>query len=141
MADNSVAELDQPWLRGRPVENPDGLKDHYRMSSERISADTVALRVAAESSAAASSLLDEYGHACKDWIDDLDASFLRCHGAVAAPVGSALHDFYDGLIEQASAASGGQTGLTENLRDAASGYDRVDAAGAAAVTAARGGVG
>ncbi len=128
-----------PWLRGWTVENPDGLKDHYRMSSERISFDTTSLRTAAEGNDTTAAIFDDFGRACRDWIGEVEAEIMRCHGVVAAPVGSALRDFYAGLGDHAEGAGGDHVALGEALRGSATAYDDVDAGGAAAVNAAAGG--
>lgn len=125
---------------GRPVENPYRLKHHYRMSSERISFDTVSLRHTADDNAAAASQLDDYSRACKQWIADVEREFLLCHGSVAAPVGGAMRAFFDGLGDQATGAGGEHSAMGANLTNAAVRYEDVDDAGATAVNAATGGV-
>ncbi len=124
---------------GRPVENPYRLKDHYRMSSERISVDPASLRTAADGNAAAASQLDDYSRACKQWIADVEQEFLRCHGPVAAPVGTAMRAFFDGVGDQATGASGEHSAMGDNLTNAAGRYEDADHAGATAVNAAAGG--
>ncbi|BEL41967.1 type VII secretion target [Mycobacteroides abscessus] len=137
MADGRIAPH---WCTGQrgPVENAYGLLDYYHMSSERISVDPESLRVAADGNADAASVLDEYGRACKAWMDEVEEEIIRCHGLVSAPVGAALRDFFGGVVDQVSAAGGAHAGMNENLSAAADRYDEADASGAARVSASGG---
>lgn len=136
----STARAERSAVSGsRPVENLHGLKDHYRMSSERITVDSASLRAAADGNATAAEQLDEYSSACKQWVADVEQEFLRCHGPVAASVGTAMRAFFDGVGEQATGAGGEHSAMGENLTNAAGRYDDADHSGATAVNASVGG--
>ncbi|WP_193606198.1 type VII secretion target [Mycobacteroides abscessus] len=109
------------------------------MSSERISVDPASLRTAADGNAAAAAQLDEYSRECRQWIADVEQEFLRCHGPVAAPVGAAMREFFDGIGDQAADASGEHSAMGDNLTTAAGRYEDADQAGSTAVNAATGG--
>ncbi|MBS1691249.1 MAG: ESX-1 secretion-associated protein [Actinobacteria bacterium] len=110
------------------------------MSSERISVDPASLRTAADGNAVAASQLDDYSSACKQWIVDVEQEFLRCHGPIAAPVGTAMRAFFTGVGDQATGAGGEHAAMGQNLTNAAGRYEDADDAGATAVNAAAGGV-
>lgn len=123
-------------VRRGPVEKHCSLADYYRMSSEHISVDTVALRQAAGGNAEAASALDDYYRQCEQWLGKVEGEIVDCYGAVAAPVGAALRDFHDRLNVQVAAASAARGAVAANLVASAHRYDTADAAGAAGVNAA-----
>lgn len=122
--------------RRGPVEKGCSLADYYRMSSEHISVDTVALRQAAGGNAEAAAALDDYHRQCEQWLGKVEGEIVDGYGVVAAPVGAALRDFHDGLNVQVAAASAARGAVAANLAASAHRYDTTDADGAARVNTA-----
>jgi len=73
---------------------------------------------------------------CGDWLGAVEAEVLRCHGAVAAPVGAALSAFAGQISERVGTAREHHGAMSEKLAAAATGYERTDAAGAAGIAGA-----
>jgi hypothetical protein len=135
MRSTTCSDLQEP---AGLLKNHRSLEEYYRMSSQRLFVDTTSLRAAADGSAGNAAALDDYRHACEQWIADCEGEIMRCHGVVAAPVGAALQGFYTGLADQAATVSGDHCTMGENLATAAERYDNADAAGAALVQATGG---
>jgi hypothetical protein len=123
---------------GGPVENIYSLQDHYRMSSAPISVDPAALRVTADGNRHSASYLTDYEQQCQEWLGQVESEIFRCHGAVAAPVGSSLRQHFDRISAQAAATAADQTAMADKIAAAAGRYEEGDAQGAEGIRTAGG---
>lgn len=119
------------------MKNSHRLPDYYRMSSEAFSAairvSPERLRAAAEVHGDAAAEYQRYVALCRGWLGEVEAEILRCHGAVAAPVGAALTEFAGKVGDQGETAAGRHGAVSGRLTTAAAGYVHTDEAGAAAI--------
>ena len=120
------------------LKTPSRLNDHYRMSSERLFVDTDSVRTAADGSAVNAAEWAEYQRACGQWMEEAEEEILRCQGPVAAPVGAALRNHFDGLNDRAGSASDHHGAFGTKLLAAAKRHDDADSSGAESVRASGG---
>ena len=104
-------------------------------SSSALSVDPQVMRVAADCHASTAADYQDYRARFELWADGVKAEILRCHGSVAAPVAEALADHAERVGAQVATAAAHHAVMGEKLAAAAQGYERVDEAGAAAVSA------
>lgn len=125
---------------GAPVENTCSLQDHYRMSSAPVSVDPASLRTSAVDNDECAASYDEYRRQVSAWIDGVEGEIIRCHGAIAAPVGASLREFFGRVSGYAEQTGARRAGMAQNLTAAAGRYEGGDADGAQAISAAGGGL-
>ncbi len=103
------------------------------MSSGPVSVDPAALRAAASENLAGAALCTEYQRLVGQWVTEVEAEILRCHGRVAAPVGAALRGFLAHTAARAENTADHRKQLGENLEAAAARYERGDVDAAQAI--------
>lgn len=108
------------------------------MSSRPVSVDPDTLRAAAGDNLAGAAHYTEHQRLVEQWITEVEAEIVRCHGRVAAPVGAALRGFLARTAAHAETAADQRKQLGENLNVAATRYQRGDDDAARAI--ASGGV-
>jgi hypothetical protein len=104
--------------------------------SARISVNPDRLRSTAAAHDSYAAAYESYLTRCQDWLSEVEAEVLRCHGAVAAPVGAALAEFGEQISQRTKATRAQHNAMGGKLGDAAAGYERTDAAGAAGIAGA-----
>ena len=124
--------------RSWPVEKTYSLQDHYRMSSGPISVNPSALRHTADGYRDSAALFDDYQHQCQEWLGTVESEILRCHGVVAAAVGSSLREHFGRLSAQAAVTATDQSAMADKITVAASRYECADVDGAVAIRTAGG---
>lgn len=96
------------------------------MSSRPVSVDPATLRAAAEENRAGADYYAEQQRLTEEWITEVEAEIVRCHGRVAAPVGAALRGFLARSASAAGATAAQREQMGENLQVAAARYEGGD---------------
>jgi hypothetical protein len=101
----------------------------------QLSVSPEAMRAAGVVHEGSAAVYQGYRELWRQWAEEVKTEVIRCHGTVAAPVAEALADHAVVIGEQVLAATAHHGAMGAKLVSAAAGYESVDEAGAASVTA------